>query len=183
MRPTRTTCGNIARNVILTVLPQILSIDQDHCIASWDKVLIQIWRGPIVLEAVRNLLKFGHDFLLHHIDHACSSLSIFESTSPAPTESVRQALSACYREFTPRMRHQIFVAEGSAVRARLIRAVGLALSMMGPVILPFEYASSVDEAALTIASAHSPDAPGAKALTATIAGLRIELDHYSGGVE
>jgi hypothetical protein len=79
------------------------------------------------------------------------------------------------------MHHQIFVAEGSAVRARLIRAIGLALSMMGPVILPFEYASSVDEAARIIASAHSPGAAGAQALAATVAGLRIELDEYPGG--
>jgi len=79
------------------------------------------------------------------------------------------------------MCHQIFVSEGSAVRATLIRAVGLALSMLGPVALPFEYTTSVDEAALIIAPGLSLDVAGAKALTGTVAGLRIELDQYLEG--
>jgi len=81
------------------------------------------------------------------------------------------------------MHHQIFVAEGSAVRATLIRAIGLALSMVGPVTLPFEYTTSVDEAALIIAPVLSRNVGGAKALTATIAGLRIELDQHHEGAQ
>jgi len=53
--------------------------------------------------------------------------------------------------------------------------------MLGPVALPFEYTTSVDEAALIIAPGLSLDVAGAKALTGTVAGLRIELDQYLEG--
>jgi hypothetical protein len=74
------------------------------------------------------------------------------------------------------MRHQIFVAEGSGFRSALVRGVGLTVSTFAPSLLPFKFASSVDEAAVIIASQLSPKAGGAEGLKTAVAGLRVQLD-------
>lgn len=143
-------------------------------------MLIQIWRGPITLEAVASLRETGREFLNTQRDSSSNSLCIVESTSPPPIDKVRLALSACYRDFAPQMCNELFVAEGSAVRSAMVRAVGLAMSMLSPVVQPFTFVSSVSEAAYTIAPTLSPGAGGVATLNATIVGLRIELDHQNG---
>lgn len=156
--------------------PRIRSIDRNHCVATWDRVLIQVWRGEATLEAAQELLQLGRAFLLENRDQGCCSLSIVESRSPPPTEKVRPILSACYRELAPGMRHQIFVAEGSGFRSALVRGVGLTVSTFAPSLLPFKFAASVDEAAATIAPQLTPKAGGAEGLKAVVASLRVHLD-------
>jgi hypothetical protein len=158
--------------------PDVRSIDHDHCIAAWDRVLIQVWRGEATLEAAQSLLKIGKVFLTQHPGYPCNSLSIVESRSPPPNDKVRQLLSACYRELAPGMRHQIFVAEGSGFRAALVRGVGLTVSTFAPSLLPFKFAASVDEAAITIAPGLSVKAGGADGLRSAVAGLRVKLDQH-----
>lgn len=164
----------------LITLANVLSIDKDHCIASWDRVLIQIWRGPITPEAAQRLRDAGNGFLRGQEDASCSSLSIVESTSPPPTDKVRAALANCYSDFRPKMCHEIFVAEGSAIRSAFVRAMGLAMSMLGPVLIPFQFVSSVAEAASLVAPTLSSASGGPAQLNAIVVGLRIELDHQNG---
>ena len=50
------------------------------------------------------------------------------------------------------------------------------MSTLAPSLLPFKFASSLDEAAITIGRDLSPAAGGAEALKTTVAGLRRALD-------
>jgi hypothetical protein len=156
--------------------PNIRSIDKNHCVATWDRVLIQVWRGEATLEAAQELLKLGRAFLAEHPGSPCNSLSIVESRSPPPADKVRAVLSACYRELAPGMQHQFFVAEGSGFRSALVRGVGLTVSTFAPSLLPFKFSSSVDEASLIIAATLSPKSGGAEGLKAAVASLRVKLD-------
>jgi hypothetical protein len=156
--------------------PNVRGIDQNHCFAIWERVLIQIWRGEATLEAAQELLKLSKVFLTENAGQLGNSLSIVESRSPPPSDKVRPVLSACYRELAPATRNQIFVAEGSGFRSALIRGVGLTVSTFAPSLLPFKFAASVDEAAITIAPSLPPRSGGAEGLKLTITKLRARLD-------
>jgi len=145
-------------------------------IGTWDRLLLAIWRGEATSEAAQKLLKAGRDFVAARGAHPVNYLAIIESRSPPPADKVRKELSACFREFAPAMKHQIFVGEGSGFRAALVRGVGLAVSTLAPSLLPFKFAGSLDEAALTIAPHLSTQAGGAEGLKAAVAQLRRHLD-------
>jgi hypothetical protein len=155
-------------------LLSVRNINPSYCVATWDRVLIQLWRGEATLEAAQQWLKIGEAFLLERAGESCSSLSIVESTSPPPADKVRLALSASFRGLAPHVRHQIVVAEGSVFRSALVRGVGLTLSLV-----PLRYAVSIDEAALTLAPDLSPAAGGADGLKTAVSTIRYRIDAYS----
>lgn len=145
-------------------------------IGTWDRVLLALWRGEATSEAAQNLLRIGRELVAARGAHQLNYLAIIESRSPPPSDKVRKELSAAFREFAPAMKHQIFVGEGSGFRAALVRGVGLAVSTLAPSLLPFKFAGSLDEAAMTIAPGLSPAAGGAEGLKAAVAQLRKRLD-------
>jgi hypothetical protein len=147
-------------------------------VATWDRVLIQQWRGPATLEAAQQWLVLGEEFIKESGGQPCSNLSIVESSSPPPSEKVRRALSASFRGLAAGMHHQIVVAEGSAFRTALVRAVGLTLSTLSSSSLPLKFVVSLDEAALTLAPDLSAAAGGAAGLKSAIMSLRSHLDNY-----
>lgn len=159
--------------------PEIRAIDQNHAVATWDRVLLQIWRGEATPRSVQELGEIGKVLLAAHAGYACCSLSIIEAKSPPPNEHVRPLLSTVYRELATGMRHQLFVAEGSGFRAAIVRGVGLAVSAIAPALLPFKFASSAEEAAATIAPSLSRHAGGALALLDAAKLLRARLDEQA----
>jgi hypothetical protein len=156
---------------LVSELLNVRRIDHTYCVATWDRVLIQLWRGEATLLAAQQWLEFGEAFLNESGQEPCSSLSIVESRSPPPADKVRLSLTASFRGLAPRMVHQIVVGEGSISRSALVRAVGLTLS---PV--PLEFAVSVDEAALTLAPHLSVASGGADGLKAAVANIRSQID-------
>lgn len=159
--------------------PLLRTVDRNHAVATWDRVLLQVWRGEVTPQAVQQLLEVGQQLIREHPGQRCSSLSVVESASPPPNERVRPLLSACYRELAPGMRLQLFVAEGSGFRAALVRGVGLAVSAFAPSLLPFKFASTIREAAVAIAPHLSQRAGGSDALVEAVANLRAQLDSHS----
>lgn len=156
--------------------PEIRNIDQNCVIATWDRVLLQVWRGEATPRAVQALSAAGHALMAANEGHACCSLSIIEAKSPPPSEQVRPLIASAYRELAPGMRHQLFVAEGSGFRAAIVRGVGLAVSAFAPSLLPFKFASNAEEAANTIEPCLSTYAGGARGLLEALALLRARLD-------
>jgi hypothetical protein len=156
-------------------------VDRNCAFATFDRVLLQVWRGEVTPQGVHELLSAGQLLVREHGSRVCSSLSVVESVSPPPSERVRPLLSACYRELAPDMRMQLFVAEGSGFRAALVRGVGLAVSTFAPSLLPFKFASSIAEAATAIGPTLSAAAGGAPALPAAVEALRSKLDALTAG--
>jgi hypothetical protein len=153
--------------------------DRSYGVAIWDRVLIQIWRGPATLEAAENWLALGKKFALQSQGLPCSNLSIVESNSPPPSDKVRLALSAAFDGLAPCMRHQIVIAEGSVSRSALVRGVGLTLSSLSASSLALKVAVSLDEAALTLAPHLSAGAGGAEGLKAAVADLRARISGFA----
>lgn len=160
--------------------PLIRTLDRNHVVATWDRVLLQLWRGEVTPQAVQALLEVGRSLILEHRGQRCCSLSVVESVSPPPNERVRPLLSACYRELAPGMRLQLFVAEGSGFRSAIVRGVGLAVSAFAPSLLPFKFASDIREAAVAISPQLSPSAGGYEALIEAVAKVRAQLDQHLG---
>jgi hypothetical protein len=161
---------------VLSVLPIVRSIDDGHVVATWDRVFIQIWRGEATPRAVDAMANAGRVWLRELAGNPGSSLSIVESTSPPPNERARPLLSAFYRELSPHVRHQLFVAEGSGFRVALVRGVGLAVSTLAPSFLPFRFVSTVPEAAGLLTTVLSQAAGGATAVVEAVADVRAKLE-------
>jgi hypothetical protein len=100
------------------------------------------------------------------------SIALIESTSPAPDEDARSALSNFYREFSPKMAQTIVVAEGGGLRGALVRGVGAALSRLAPRRLPFKFVGDVDAACRLVEPHLSKSTGGASELIYRIASLR-----------
>jgi hypothetical protein len=158
----------------VSVIPSIKTLEPNYCIATWDRLLLQIWRLEVTAEAVDNLRKLTRAFV-YDSKQPVSSLAIVESTSPAPSDKLRGALSAFYREFAAQMKEQIVVAEGSGFRAALVRSVGLALSTVAPTSLPFKFVGGVEEAALLIRPHLTPTAGGVVGLQQAIKDVRAKM--------
>ena len=158
----------------------VRSLNATHVIATWDWVLIQLWRGEVTLGDAEKLLALGREFIATgRGGHPLNILTIIESRSPAPTQKVRSILSACFAEFAKTTQNQFFVSEGSGFRAALIRGVGLTVSTLAPTLLPFKFATSLDEVAVTIGPHISAAAGGADGLKQAVADLRYLLDKQS----
>lgn len=153
-------------------------VDRNCAFATFDRVLLQIWRGEVTSQNVQELLGVGRLLVRERGSGVCSSLSVVESASPPPNDRMRPLLSACFRELGPDMRLQLFVAEGSGFRAALVRGVGLAVSAFAPSLLPFKFASSIAEAAAAISPTLSASAGGANALLAAVEQVRGQLDAH-----
>jgi hypothetical protein len=154
---------------------KILIGNPSYCIATWDRVLLQMWRLEVTDDPVNNLEKLGRAFIRDNRENLCS-LSIVEATSPPPNDKLRSALAAAYREFAPRMNEQILVAEGSGFRMALVRSVGLALNALAPQSLPFKFVSKIEDAAKLIAPHLSPTSGGAAGLLDAIKAVRLRKD-------
>jgi hypothetical protein len=165
----------------VSLSPTIRYVDRNCAFATFDRVLLQVWRGAVSPHSVQELLSVGRLLVREQGSGVCSSLSVVESVSPPPSERVRPLLSACYRELAKDMRLQLFVAEGSGFRAAIVRGVGLAVSTFAPSLLPFKFASSIAEASTAIGPTLSAAAGGASALPAAIEAVRSQLDVLTAG--
>jgi hypothetical protein len=158
----------------VNITPAIRALEPSYCIATWDRLLLQIWRLEVTAEAVDNLRKVSRAFVAES-KQPVSSLAIVESTSPPPSDKLRIALSDFYRELAPQMEEQIVVAEGSGFRAALVRSVGLALSTVAPKSLPFKFVGGVEEAGILIRPHLTPAAGGIVGLQRAIKDVRAKM--------
>lgn len=152
--------------------------DRNVALATYHRALLQVWRGDVTPEGVQKLLEVARGLVVKQSPQLCSSLAVVESSSPAPNDRVRPLLSACYRELAPHMKYQLFVPEGSGFRSALVRGVGIAVSAFAPSLLPFKFASDVNEAAGLIAATLSQEARKPSQLVDAVALLRRALDEH-----
>jgi hypothetical protein len=154
----------------------IRTVDREHCVATWDRVLIQVWNFAALPAAIRDLQAVARRFISEH-SAAISSVSVVERTSPPPNDEARALLAGFYRELGPQMSAQIVVAEGGGFRQAIVRAVGVTLSALAPRALPFRFASSLMEASVLVAPHLSPGAGGETALLQALQAARAQSRH------
>ena len=148
-------------------------IDKDHCVALWDRALVQVWHFATTASAVAQLDAIARAYIAQ-VKAPISSIAIVERTSPPPGDEVRALLSKFYRDLAPQMSQQIVVSDGGGFRGAIVRAVGLTLSTLSPNTLPFRFVGSIPEATALVAPHLSKAAGGEAALRRVVEGVREE---------
>lgn len=151
---------------------QVRAFDSDHCIATWQGVLIQVWRGATTPAAVRELKEIARAYIAEEGRPICS-IAVIERTSPPPPDALRNQLAEFYRSVD--MNVAVVVAEGGGFRGAIVRGVGLTLSTLAPRSLPFKFVTTVEEATALIAPHLPPGAGGADGLRRIVDEIRGEL--------
>lgn len=154
--------------------PEIKALDDNHCIATWHNVLIQVWRGNTTAKAVTKLSMVSRDFMQRCPNRICS-ISVVERTSPPPDAEIRGKLAAFYKEHAPKMHIAVVVAEGGGFRNAIVRGVGLTLSTIAPRSLPFQFVGSVPEGAKSIAPHLPRPARGTSGVEKAVSDVRSRL--------
>src|SRR4051812_15889473 len=90
----------------------IRASDRDHCFATWDRLLINMWLGEMSLNAAQELLGAARHFVADNRGLPLSCLSIVGSRCPPPREKVRVQLAATCRDLEAAGVEQVWVAEG-----------------------------------------------------------------------
>jgi len=147
--------------------------DTDHCVVTWERVLIQVWRYTPTRLAVIELEQIAAAFIAAQPSCRISSIDLIEATSPSPNRQARADLARFFRELAPHVDESIVVSLGGGLRGAVIRGVGVGLSSMTPGGLSFRFAGTVAQAAQLVAPYLSPEAGGAAALESAIEQARV----------
>lgn len=150
----------------------IQSSERQHCFATWDRVLISLWRGDMTLEAAAELQRVVERFVKGSDGQPLAALSVIASTAPAPPERVRVQLASAYRALDAAGVQHIWVAEGGSSRSALMLNVGLTLSAAPALPLQLKFAASVHEAAEMIAPSLSQASGRATVLKSIVEQVR-----------
>lgn len=166
----------------MSVEPVVRLAGSGYVVATWDRVFINIWRGAATPRAVSGMADQARLWVQELNGQRCGHLAIIESSSPAPDDRARVLLSAFFREVTANMGQPLFVAEGSGFRIAWVRGVILALSALAPQLLPFKFASSMEEASEVLEPVLTPGAGGAAGLLQAVELCRAQLRSTSARV-
>lgn len=148
-------------------------LDADHCVATWDRAVLSVFRSRVTLQAIEEMHAATRSVgALQPATAPLCFLSVVERTSPPPADDTRRALSEFFRVYEGRMSNVVIVPEGGGFRAAIVRGVGVALSTFAPRSLPFKFAESVGAACRMVAPDLSPDAGGAMTLERIVEDIR-----------
>jgi hypothetical protein len=153
---------------------QFVTIDANHCVATWHQTVVEIWRGPASVEGA-NIMVQTCQKLIANGKGSVTFIAILERTSPPPEQPVRTVLARWSRDVVPLLAVATMVSEGSGFRAALVRGVGLALTALVPHKVPFKFCSDVEEAVLKLAPALPPRAGGSAGLRSAIEIIRAKM--------
>jgi hypothetical protein len=152
----------------------ILTVDPDHCLATWDRTLIQIWRRATTEKAVANACAVARTFAAKD-PRGTTLLSIVERTSDIPGAKARAEFARFGKESARRMACCVLVPEGGGLRLAIVRSVAASLAALTGQAFPYQFSEDVD-AALTLLRPHlAPSAGGPDALRRALITARAQI--------
>lgn len=161
----------VARNQVT-----ICARDADHCVATSNALLIQIWRYTPTRAAVIEMRKIAETLIATTAPRRICSVSLIHPTSPSPSTEARSELARFYSSIAPHADELILVPLGGRLRGAAIRGVGVALSSMVPGGLPLRFAETVWRAAQLVAPHTPAHAGGAAGVQSAIEDARAAAD-------
>ena len=126
-------------------------VTPDYCIATWSSVLVLIWRVNTTMDAVA-AVRHEIEALGRAHPQGIGLLTIVEQAAPVPSSEARNGLARTLADFGKIIRHSAVVHEGSGFRAAAIRGVVTGLTMLARPPYPHKVFSTLDSAALWLAS-------------------------------
>ena len=80
----------------VSLSPTIRYVDRNCAFATFDRVLLQVWRGAVTPQGVQELLSVGQLLVREQGSAVCSSLSVVESVSPRTPISLQPLRSSLF---------------------------------------------------------------------------------------
>jgi hypothetical protein len=151
----------------------VLVADDAHVVATWQRILILVWRGAPTASASARVNALAAAFVAASPLPA-TSLWVVEAKSP-PGDAARKNLAAYSRDLVAQMRLAVVVAEGSGFRGALVRGVGAALTSILPHRSRFKFVDDVAAAAELMAPHLAAGSGGPEELLSVIADARAHL--------
>lgn len=155
----------------MDTLPDIRARDADHCVATWHRTVIMLARGVARAEHVVSAGEAARALLAVERSPV-QLLLIVEPSSPAPAGKALEEFVKFSRDVVPQLSAAVAVAEGGGFRAAMMRSVAASLAMAMPKRLPYQFTSSVEQAAAILARHLPKGCGGAAALERAVAALR-----------
>lgn len=152
----------------------IIADDADHCLATWDRTFIQIWRRATSERAVGNMCAAARSFAAKHPE-GFNLLFIVEPASEIPGSAARAEFARCTKETVARATCAAVVPEGGSFRSALVRSIVVGLTTLLRQSFPYKFVDSLD-AAIDLLGPHlSPAAGGRDALRRAVTDLRARI--------
>lgn len=152
----------------------IASVTRDECIATWNGVLIQIWRRGTPLESARMARAAARRMAAEQAG-AITSIVIVEPTAEMPDSMARAELSGMAIDQTTRMACVALVHEGTGFRVAMIRAVMTGLMLVAKQTFPHGVFAEVDQACAWMAANPRLDADDMAMLPRVVENLRAMM--------
>ncbi|WP_437939700.1 protein kinase domain-containing protein [Sorangium sp. So ce341] len=125
-----------------TERPLVHALDDDHCIATWNGILFQIWRGHTTEAAVRGVRRV----LREHGGQLQATLVILEEHTIPAGPAVRSSLAELSRELAAHGMCAALVFEDHGFRASLMRNVAIEFILLSRTRLRYEVFSAMKDA-------------------------------------
>jgi hypothetical protein len=152
----------------------IHAVDAGHCIATWDRTLIQIWRRDTTEQAGANMCGIARTFAAKH-RNGINSLFIVEAASEIPGSGARTNFTRFTRETAVKAACCVVVPEGGGFRPALVRSIVIGLATLLREPFPYKFVGDVD-AAIDLLGPHvDPQAGGREGLRRAVTSLRAKI--------
>jgi hypothetical protein len=122
--------------------PEIVSRGEDHVVAIFDDVMIQLWTHAVPLDAARRvnvaadrMAASGKPF---------STLIVVAAAAKPPTDQARRLLLSFAQRHAKAMQTCVLVVEGSGLRGAIMRSIMTGMSLLVPQI-PVAIVKDLDE--------------------------------------
>ena len=150
-----------------------------HCVATWQNLLFQLWRGELSVEPLNRTIEANR--LIHeHFPKGVVPFSIIEENTAMPAADVRRAAAMSWKTTRANVRAVATVVEGSGFWVSAARAVITGITMVDRGSAPQRAFSTTEDAVHWLDRQHLlGDGNGSHALTQTITALRAELDRQT----
>lgn len=122
-----------------------LSLGPTHCIAIWQNVLFQLWRGHLSVEPLQKTVQASFA-IAEHFPGGVVPFSIIEENTAMPTSEVRGQANECWKQTRSNVRAVATVVEGSGFWVSAARAVITGITMVERGTAPQKAFSTTEDA-------------------------------------
>jgi hypothetical protein len=144
--------------------------DDDHVLASWQRIFAVVWRQRTTLVGTENLRRECRKFAAKHAD-GIGLLTVVAAEAPMPASPVRQAVAEFLAEGGAYIKCSSVLMEGTGFRAAAVRSVVTGLTMLARQCYPHRVCSVPDAAAMLSQTLSASGRP-----TINPTALRVAID-------
>lgn len=121
--------------------------DDDHVLASWQRIFAVVWRHRTTLEGVENLRRECSKFAARHAQ-GIGLLTVVAAEAPMPSSPVRQAVAQFLTEGGAYIKCSSVLMEGTGFRAAAVRSVVTGLTLLARQTYPHRVCGVADSVAM-----------------------------------